>query len=331
MKRYQLTFFKSIVAWAVTALFFVSPAAAQGNTVEVKLNQAGDVLLVEASTKAGEPAQRMNPEPAYLELSFPGSSLQGAPFSKSIDKGLVQRVVTAQEDGKVLMRVFVLNKPKTKLTKTANGYVYEVNLREMANAPVRTTQAPAQPAAETPSQPATAATKPPTSAAPPATAATNPSTPAAPPATKPSTPATPPATAATKPAPPVTNAPATKPATAATNAPANKPATVATPPTSATTKPATPVTPPTTQQTPAATSAPTTSAPPVVATAAPVQIVREYFPFQKRSAEKALEAARLAFPGLTYSVDSELNVLLVEGPAAEVAELEKFLRAQSPK
>lgn len=383
MKRYHLTFLKSIFVWAVTALFFALPVAAQGNTVEVKVRQAGDVLLVETTTRAGEPGLRLNPDPAYLELSFPGSALQGAPFSKPIDKGLVQKVVTSQEDGKALTKIYVLNKPKTKLTKTASGYVYEINLREMANAPSRTAQTPAQP--NSPAQPtASAPTVKPTSNSPSQATAT----PAQPkpqgkraPVTakfqntplkdaltqmaaqagmkaeidpqlvgtanadfdkipmeeavaqllKPIAPdletsVTDSALTVKRKKPATTGSTAAKPNTATTGSTAAKPNTGAADPGASTGKPATAT--PATAATATATASPT-----VVATAAPAQaqIVREYFPFQKRNAEKALDAARLAFPGLTYAVDSELNVLLVEGPAADVAELEKFLRAQSPK
>jgi hypothetical protein len=59
--------------------------------------------------------------------------------------------------------------------------------------------------------------------------------------------------------------------------------------------------------------------------------VREYFPFKNKSAEKAMKAAQLAFPNVSYVVDPVLNVLMVEGTPQEIEELEKFLRAQSPK
>jgi len=44
-----------------------------------------------------------------------------------------------------------------------------------------------------------------------------------------------------------------------------------------------------------------------------------------------MKAAQLAFPKVTYTVDPLLNILMVEGTAEEIAQLEKFLRAQSPK
>ena len=46
---------------------------------------------------------------------------------------------------------------------------------------------------------------------------------------------------------------------------------------------------------------------------------------------RAKNAAELAFPNITYIVDPLLNVLLVEGTPEDIAQLEKFLRAQSPK
>lgn len=60
-------------------------------------------------------------------------------------------------------------------------------------------------------------------------------------------------------------------------------------------------------------------------------MIREYYPFKSRSAEKAMQAAQLAFPNATYLVDPILNILMVEGTAEEIQELETFLRAQSPK
>ena len=44
-----------------------------------------------------------------------------------------------------------------------------------------------------------------------------------------------------------------------------------------------------------------------------------------------MEAARLAFPNLSYAVDPALNILMVEGSPGDITQLEKFLRAQSPK
>lgn len=340
-------------------LLFFLPASAQ-TPVEVKVSTHGDNLVVETSTKAGEPTLRMNPDPAFLELSFPGAALQGAPLSKAIDKGLIQKVVTAQDGTTVLARVYVLSKPKSKLTKTADGYVYEVNLREMANAPTRT------------SAPATATTKPESK---PAAVAVKPSTAA--PAAKPHGPQTPvnvkfentplktaieqlagqagmkaevgadvvgstsgsysnqPMDAVLK---QILKPMALDLSTVVTEDKVvvnrNKPATTAPATTvkpadntTATTQPRT-VTRPATATT---ATAPAAASPTTTNTAANPAIAREYYPFEKKSAEKAMAAAKLAFPNLTYAIDPDLNILMVEGSPADIAQLEKFLRAQSPK
>lgn len=340
------------------------PASAQ-TPVEVKVSTHGDNLVVETSTKAGEPTLRMNPDPAFLELSFPGATLQGSAFSKAIDKGLIQKVVTSQDGNTVLARVYVLSKPKTKLSKTADGYVYEVNLREMANAPTRTI-APAAAATKPESKPAAAEAVKPVATAP----APKPHGPKAPVTVKfENTPlksaieqlagqagmkaevgadvvGTTSGSYTNQPMDavlqqvlkpmaldlstvvtedkvmvnrnkPVTTAPAAtvKPAanTTATSSTAAQPRTVTRPVTT------------TASTAPAATSSATTS------TAANPAIAREYYPFEKKSAEKAMAAAKLAFPSLTYTLDPDLNILMVEGSAADIAQLEKFLRAQSPK
>ena len=87
-----------------------------------------------------------------------------------------------------------------------------------------------------------------------------------------------------------------------------------------------PAAPPRTVEKPAPVSQPTVAAVPPVK-----KLVREYFPYQKKDAMRAKNAAELAFPNITYIVDPLLNVLLVEGTPEDIAQLEKFLRAQSPK
>ncbi|MFA5505931.1 MAG: hypothetical protein WC314_02720 [Vulcanimicrobiota bacterium] len=241
-----------------------SPALAQ-TQVDVKVSVKGDTLYIDAHTSAPQPQLRMNPDPAFLELTFPKSALAGQPASTAVDKGLIQRVVTSANAQDAVIRVHVLSKPKTSLTKTGTGYRYAVKLSEMAHVPSRTPEA-AQPTAAQPKA-------------------------AQPTATQPAQPA------ATQPEPP-------KPATAA--------------------QPAT--TQPTTAQ-PESTPARTVAAPP----ATTAKLVKEYFPFKSRSAEKAMKAAQLAFPNATYVVDPILNILMVEGTAQDIEELEKFLRAQSPK
>ena len=256
----------------------LSSAAAFAQPVDVKVNVKGDTLYVDANTAAAEPQQRMNPDPAFLELSFPKGALSGA-FTKPIDKGLIQKVVTSQDEQGAVVRVYVVSKPKTQLTKTDTGYRYTLKLSEVANAPARTATA----------------------------------TPAPAPAEKP--------------------APAVKPVPAEKPAPVEKP--VATKPVEKpVTKPAPPTapTPPATQPTatkPVETRTVTPS--PATSPVASAKLVREYFPFKNKSAEKAMAAAQLAFPNVTYVVDPVLNILMVEGTPQDLEQLEKFLRAQSPK
>jgi hypothetical protein len=253
------------------ALSVLVVSAAAQTPVKVKVNVKNGSLLLDTHTRAPKPSVRMNPSPAYLELSFPNTVLDGKPFSKQIDKGLIGKVVTTNNKNNAVVRIYVLSKPKAKLSKTDTGYRYDLKLNEMAGSqPAAFKSVPSKPAATKPAATKPVATKP---------AATKPA------ATKP---------AATKPA-------ATKPA-------ATKPAA---------TKPA--------ATTPASTQPRTVAAP------APGKTVREYFPFKTKNAEKAMKAAQLAFPNVSYLVDPVLNVLMVEGSPQDIQQLEKFLRAQSPK
>lgn len=254
-------------------LLVASSAALAQTQVDVKVSVKGDTLYIDAHTSAPQPQLRMNPDPAFLELTFPKSALAGQPASTAVDKGLIQRVVTSANAQDAIIRVHVLSKPKASLTKTGTGYRYAVKLSEMAHVPSRTPEA-AQPTAAQPTAAQPKAAQP---------TATQPAQPAA----------TPPQPA--------------------------KPATAAQP---ATAQPAQPAT-----AQPESTPPRTVTAPP----ATTAKLVKEYFPFKSRSAEKAMKAAQLAFPNATYVVDPILNILMVEGTAQDIEELEKFLRAQSPK
>lgn len=271
-------------------ILLVLPVAAQQAPIEVVVTVKGDSLILDTKTSAGQPKLRMNPDPAFLELSFPASALSGQPMSKAIDKGLIRKVVTASAGQESLVRVYVLSKPKATLSKTDTGYRYTVKLNEMANAPARTTTEPT----ETSSAPA------------------SPETPAEQPAEKP---------IATKPVEPTKPVETTKPVQKPVEKPAEKP--VEKPIVKPVEKPV--VQPVSTQTQPVRTVTPNTTPAPSPKT------VREYFPFKNKSAEKAMAAAKLAFPNVSYIVDPVLNILMVEGTAAEIQELEKFLRAQSPK
>lgn len=312
---------------ALLSLFLLvsqSPVFAQQQSVELKATLKGDVLYIDATTKAGEPIQRMNPDPAFLELSFPKGSMSGSALNQAVDKGLVQKVVSSQSADSVVAKVYVVSKPATTLTKTATGYRYAIKLQEMAGAVARPTAAASKPV-ETPavaSKPPVAPTKPPVTTTP----TEAPAKPAVAPSKPVETPAKPTA-AATKPV----ETPA-KPAVAATK-PVETPAKPAVAPTKPVETPAKPAVAPTkpveTPSKPVAVSTP--AAPPVSATPAAPAITREYFPYKTKSAEKAMVAAQLAFPNLSYVVDPVLNILMVEGKAEDVSALEKFLRAQSPK
>jgi hypothetical protein len=345
------------------ALFIFSltlPAVGQ-SPVDIKVTFQGEVLVIDATTNSGEPTLKMNPDPAYLEVTFPKTVLKGNAFSKAVDRGLIQKVVTAQGDGAAVTKIYVLSKPKATLSKTDTGYRYAVSLREMAGAPTRTAAASPAPAASPPA------------------ATTNPTPPANVTKTGPSAPinltfrdtpltkainqmagqaglkstvdpglvgvvsgefnGVPFEEALRKVLQPMADdvvttyandtVTVTKKAQASTT---TAPTTTTPTTTAAATKPT--VTSPTTA-TPQPPTRTVTADPPTRTTAASPQatsgLVREYFPFKTKSAEKALTAAKLAFPNVSYLVDPLLNVLMVEGTAEDVAQLEKFLRAQSPK
>lgn len=371
----------SFSALALLVMFTAIPALSQA-PVEVNVSLKGDLLLLDASTKGAEPSLRMNPEPAYLELTFPNSKLSGNAFSKAIDKGLIQKVVTGESSGNATARIFVLSKPKASLSKTESGFRYTIRVNDMAGAPKRvepttSTSAPAPATApvavkpvETPKPaPAKPAAKPP--------ASQNPAASPPPASQKPAV--SPPPSTATKPQMKGPSAPVT---VVFNNTPLNKAvaqmavqaglkSTVDTTLTGTVTRSFTGIpfetalrnvlepfgdgvettyandnvtvrpkvsaagsskspTPPAASPTrpPVATPPVASPEPPPTATA---RVVREYFPFKSKSAEKAKQAAQLAFPNITYLVDPILNVLMVEGSAQEIDELEKFLRAQSPK
>jgi hypothetical protein len=271
------------------AMSLLIVSASAQTPVKVKVNIKNGSLLVDTYTRAAKPSLRMNPDPAYLELTFPNAVLDGDPETQPIDKGLIQKVVTAQSQNDAVVRVYVLSKPKTKLSKTDTGYRYDLNLNVMASSqPSTTTKPTSEPDDKPPSQPV-ADSKPTTKPVEDKPVATKPVA-TKPVETKP---------IATKPV-ETTKPEVAKPAT--TEPVATKPADI---------QPTRTVAPP--------------------ATDSSATIVREYFPFKTKSAEKAMTAAQLAFPNVTYLVDPVLNVLMVEGTPTDIQQLEKYLRAQSPK
>ena len=337
------------------------PALSQA-PVEVNVSLKGDLLLVDAKTKGPEPNLRMNPDPAYLELTFPNSKLSGGGFSKAIDKGLIQKVVTTESGGNVSARIFVLSKPKASLSKIESGFRYTIRVNDMAGAPqrVETTTSSSPPGPATPA----VAVKPVETPKPPVETPKPPVETPKPPVENPKPPVTPPTEKprVTGPSAPVTvvfdNTPLSK-AVAQMAVQAGLKSTVDASLTGTVTRSFTAI--PfetalrsileplgdgvettyandnvTVRQKASAVVPPKDPKVPPVAkpdppTAAASQRVREYFPFKSRSAEKAKQAAELAFPNLTYLVDPVLNVLMVEGSRQDIDELEKFLRAQSPK
>jgi hypothetical protein len=60
-------------------------------------------------------------------------------------------------------------------------------------------------------------------------------------------------------------------------------------------------------------------------------IVFEYYPFKTKDAQKMMDAARKAIPELSYRVDPVLNILLVQGPRADVVRLGELLKSMSEK
>lgn len=326
---------------ALFILFSVSTGSAQ-QPVEVQAKIKGDLLHLELVTRGDEPTLRMNPNPKFLELTFPKGTLKGAPLKKAIDKGLVQKVSTLQSENGVRARIYVVSKPKAKLVKTAEGYRYTVNMQEMAKAPNRTASKPAKPgptASKTTKKPSTRVISNPKP---------GPSGPIS--ITFQNTPLK---TAVAQMASKVGLKAQVDPSLVGavngtfSGTPFNQAMdivmkrysadfeTVYTP-TSVVVRAKKPVATKATKPTattptkPVATSQPSQPSQPTAATA-PATIVREYFPYKKKKAQRAFDAAKLAFPNVSYMVDPVLNVLLVEGSASDIRELEKFLREQSPK
>ncbi len=177
---------------------------------------SGDTLHIDAKTAAGQPAQRLNASPSFLELTFPKAKQAGNSVNKAIDRGLVQKVQTTNDGQTVSIRVFVVSKPKATLTKTADGYRYSIRMSEPAGVtPVAAAKptAVAKPAANTtkPNSPWTIKTNPDSEEAP---VATKPVAPTSKPAAQPAQPAAQASKPVTQPAQPAAQAskPVTQPA-----------------------------------------------------------------------------------------------------------------------
>ena len=149
---------------AVLLLLAQSPSVAQ-QRVDVKYTIQGDFLHIDSS--GSKPTLRMNQSPSFLELAYPGKTLQRKPLSKAIDRGLVQKFVTSQNGSTALARIHVLSKPKSKLIKTKTGYRLTVNMQQLAGTPTRTASAKPKPAQKaSPKEKPAAATPKPAAASP---------------------------------------------------------------------------------------------------------------------------------------------------------------------
>ncbi len=365
------------VSLLVSVVLATSALAQNLVPVDWNVTVKGELLIVDVKTSAGQPEQRMNPSPSYLELVFPKAKQTSAAGTRAIDKGLVQKVQTLQDADTTVMRVYVLTKPKASLSKTAEGYRYTVRLNQMADAP----PVASVPAAEPASSSTTTGTEAGAPTAVKTVAVTPPSPPKEPVKTVTPTPPTPPkettkTVAATTPTPPKETAKtvaATTPTATSGGADPKKKINIVfqnQPLAQALQMLATqagysaqidskvsgvvnlslaeipfddalgllldPMQSSLSYElrgqtlvvisknTSVATSAPT-------APIADNDTVIEYFPFSTKDAQKVADAARKAVPELSYRVDPALNILMVQGPRADVERLEQILKSMSKK
>ena len=427
-------FHRATAGLLVTLALATSVLAQNLAPVDWSVTVKGDLLVVDVKTNAGQPDQRMNPSPSYLELAFPKTKPSTPSGTKAIDKGLVQKVQTLQDADTTVLRVYVLSKPKASLSKTSDGYRYTVSINQMADSPPVAVAAPSEPtntpaptaSAPSPSAPAVKTITP---------VASTPKEPVKPVATTPTQPKDPVKTAATPTQPVKTTAP-TPPKepikTVAVSTPKDpvKTAAVTTPTQPAKTAATTASTPPKEPIKTVAVSTPkepvksVASTPPTVPSSGPnpkkkinvvfenqplaqalqmlatqagyttqldpkvsgvvnlslseipfddalglllepmqsslsyelrgqtlvvtskqttvaasaptapsgnSEVVLEYFPFSTKDAQKVADAARKAVPELSYRVDPALNILMVQGPKADVERLEQILKSMSKK
>lgn len=333
------------------SLLLLTPAWAEPD-VTFKVSIKGDTLVVETTGKTSEPAARMNPDPSFLELAFPDAKMASKAFSKTIDKGLVRKVVTSEQNGTSLARIYVLSKPQTTLQQTADGYKYVIHLRDLAKAqtPVANTPSTAKPSSPPPAVAASRKPQPPTVAT---TAPVQAARPTAPTSGRKSlvnavfknTPLDQALSTLAKQAkvelrldPTVAGSVNTAFQNVPLDQAVDKLLAVFGPSVSTTYEGQYLVVRRQPSQTPTSTTStapPPTAAPPTVSSAAPTTSETgqssEYFPFKDKDATKMMEAAQKAVPGLRYSVDPLLNILLVEGSPEEIERLNQLIRAMSPK
>lgn len=318
-------------------LLLAGPALAQ-TPVEWSFQVQGDLLTLDAKTKAAQPAQRASSSPAFLEVSFPKAKLAGSAISKAVDKGLIQKVQTAQDGENVVLRVFVLTKPRANLTKTSTGYRYTIRMSEPATASTAAKPAASKPAAKPPAAPPPAASKPQESTAPasPPRVVTAPTVETAPPA---------PTAGGRNPRTPISVVFKDKPLAEAISEMASRAGYTAQldPKLSGVVNLSLSEVPfeealqallqpygdavsadiGSTSITVSKTSTAATSAQPSTPTG---PVVLEYYPFSTKDAKKMMDAAMKAIPELSYRVDPVLNILLVQGPREDVVRLGELLK-----
>lgn len=323
------------------------------------------------TTSNQAPVQRAASSPAYLEVSFPKTKLSGAASNRVIERGLIQRVQTSQDGDATLVRVFFLTKPKTSLSKTGTGYRYTVRISEPAVPPSAVKPGTPPPARQTQTitPPATAAQPPATQAQPAAPPAPTPQV--APQAAPPAAAKPPVAEPAAVTKPPAAQPAATTAAAPPTAAPTRGPQTPISvvfkdTPLLQALKDLAERAGYTAQLDPKLSGSVNLSLSEVPfeqavgmllqpygdgvqshiggssltvskatrAVEAPVSespMVSEYYPFSTKDAQKMMDAARKAVPGLTYKVDPVLNILMVQGPREDVARLGELLKSMSNK
>ncbi len=340
---------------AVATLFslLLSGSALAEPSVQVKVTVKGETLIIDALTQRPqpEPKVRTNRSPKFLEVALPRTVLK-TKFTKVIDKGLIQKVQTLESDGTTLARVYFLSEPKAKLSAIEGGYRYTVQLNSMAatagarpaassqtNDKPQTRVLTNKPAGKQPvkvltnkpagTQPVTVLTNKPANR----TVASN--APAKPSVSGDTV--TKPVTLVFKNA-PLTDALAELAQKAGLKAaidpslrgvinlslsdiPFNEALKLLVEPLGDSVE----------ARVSGGTVYVARTKEQPVAKAPSGPVVVEYFPFESKSVDTWLNVAQKTVPGLNYYVDSELNLLIAEGSAADIQKLSSMLRAQSKK
>lgn len=338
MFRFFYLFKNGVTATLLVLLFAGSALADPGVRVSVKVK--GDYLHIDTLTKTPlpEPKLRMNPSPKFLELSFPRTFLDSKPFTKAVDKGLIQKVQSLEKAKTTHTRIFFVTKPKTKLSKIEGGYRYTVHLNEMASA----TTKPAAKVSAKPKTPVKVLTNKPSGQRPVKVLTNKPAGKTPKVAAKPRTVST-----SKKVTTPVTVVFQNTPLPQAIKTLAKKAGMVANVDPSLTgsvnlSLSAIPfheamklLLDPLGDSVQTRVSGKTVFVSRVAKTVTKTKpqgpTVVEYYPLKKKDAEKMLQAVRKAVPELTYQVDTDLNVILAEGSAVDIEKLSQILQHMSKK